>query len=322
MFSFLRPIRNEKRREKVAREIHENAIVDPAKYIIMGLAGVIVTLGLIIDSAAIVIGGMLIAPFLYPLLGISYSAVKGDNLLFRKTLVSILITIFFVVLFSFLVSLILPFETPGKEITSRSSANLIHLIVALAAGLVGALSVCWPRASSSLAGVLIAAALLPPLGIIGYGLAQADFLLSWNAFLLFFANAIAIVFMGILVLMYMGFHPPHFAQKEKFLRENIISSTVLLLIVAIPMTWALVRTINEETMERLVTKTLKDKLSSEIIIDEIESVVEKESISTKVTLYSPKELEARDKARIEVELEDAWGKDVELEIFEIIYNKR
>lgn len=320
--SLFRPIKNEKRRERVAKEIRENATVSPAKYVIMGLAGVIVTMGLIIDSSPVVIGGMLIAPFLYPLLGISYSAVKGDYQLFKSTLYSILITIFFVVVFSFLISLILPFETPGNEITSRSNANLIHLIVALAAGLVGALSVCWPKQSSSLAGVLVAAALLPPLGIIGYGLAQADISLALNAALIFVANAVAIVFMGTLVLMWMGFHPPHFAKKEKLLTENIIYSTILILVVAIPMTWALVKTINEETMERLVTKTIKDKLSNETIIDEVENNVSKEQISTKITLYSEREIDFLTKAEIEKSLEQKWGKDVQLEIFEILYNKR
>jgi len=317
-----RPLRTKKQRERAEEEIRSCAVLDATKYIIISFAGIIIILGLILDSVAIVIGGMLIAPLMHPFLGLSLGAVKGDYKLFRKTFISLVLALIFVVLFSFLISLILPFDVPGEQITARTQVNLIHLIVALAAGTIGALSIYWPKSGAGLAGVLVAAALLPPLCVIGYNLAGFDWVSSWNAFLLFLSNSIAIIFMGIIVFLLVGFKPPHLEKREKFFTENIIWSTLLLLIIAVPMTWALIKTIDNEKIERTLTNIISRDLSARTEISKVNFHQDGKKIISEVTVYTDKEITNEEMQKITNDASVTLEKTVELTIFEIIFNRR
>lgn len=316
------PLRTKEQRERAEEEIRDCAILNPTKYIIISFAGIIIVLGLLLDNAAIVIGGMLIAPLMHSFLGLSLGAVKGDYKLFRRTLFSLLSALFLVVLFSFVISLILPFDVPGEQITARTQVNLIHLIVALAAGTVGALSIYWPKSGAGLAGVLVAAALLPPLCVVGYSLAGFDWISSWSAFLLFLSNAVAIIFMGIIIFLLVGFKPPHLEKREKFFTENIIWSTLLLLIVAVPMTWALIRTIDSEKIERTLTNVVSRDLSARTEISKISFHQDGNKVISEVTVYTDKEITDSEMQKITNDASVSLEKTVELTIFEIIFNRR
>jgi len=314
-------LKSKERRKKVARQIKERSAPNAFFYSMMALSAIIVTLGLILNSVAMIIGAMLIAPFLYPLLALSLSATRGNIRLFKKALSVSLYAIIVIVFLSIIFSLIIPINEQSKDIFIYSSPNLIHLIAALAAGFVGALSVLWPKQSTAMAGALVAAALVPPLGVLGFALANGEPSLAWGSFLLFLTNFIAIVFAGTITLFLIGFRPAHKKESEKLFKENIIWSIVLLIIISLPLSWTLYRSVIKEKRENQLKNTVQELISPEVDLENVVFFEEKGKIIIKLTMFTPKLTDKEERIKIENKLESKFGKQIELEIKQIEMKK-
>ena len=146
---------------------------------LMVLSTVMAAAGLIQNSAAVVIGGMLVAPLMTPLLGIGMALVQGNPVLARLSLQSVTRGICVSILGGFLVGLCtLSFEEPTREMLARGGPGLLDLCVAFAAGLAAAYASSRPGLIAALPGVAIAAALVPPIATSGLALSIGDF--SWH----------------------------------------------------------------------------------------------------------------------------------------------
>ncbi|MEO8595441.1 MAG: DUF389 domain-containing protein [Candidatus Solibacter sp.] len=157
----------------------------------------IATLGLVLNSPAVVIGAMLISPLMGPILGAGLALASADLYLGIKSLLSILIGVATSILFSAALVWTLPFQTPTSEILARTQPNLLDLGVALFSGLAGSVVVCRKGEGggvTALPGVAIAVALMPPLCTVGFGVGSG---FAWpiisGAGLLFLTNLAAIV---------------------------------------------------------------------------------------------------------------------------------
>jgi len=245
------------RRRAFVRQVVEYAKPDKEFYILTGLSALIVTLGLAIDSGPVVIGAMLIAPLFWPIMSISLSVVTGSVRRFQEALISLGKAILLVVLLAFIVGLFSPLsQNPGQEILSRVDPNLIHLFIALLSGATGAFALIWPRLSSSLAGVLIATAFLPPLGVVGYSLASANLPAASGALLLFLTNLIVILFVSTVMLLVFGFRPSSESQEKKaLLTQDLRWSVILILLLAVPLTYSLMATARQDRHERAAERT-------------------------------------------------------------------
>lgn len=178
--------------------------------ILMVFATVIASMGVVADSTAVVVGAMLIAPLLTPLMGMALSLVMGwPNRLARSSLVA-LAGILVAIVLGFLIGLadftIIDTAT-NSQIVSRSSPTIVDLLIAVAAGGAGAYAWSRPDVSNSLPGVAVAIALVPPLTVIGISYSQGDWDSGNGALLLFATNAIAILIVGAGVFLLSGIAP-------------------------------------------------------------------------------------------------------------------
>ncbi len=170
----------------------------------LSLSVLIATFGILQDSTAVVIGAMLIAPLMTPILGAAGAVVNGRRRRLLSSLTLVLLGAGVSIFLAFAVGRWTPdliqVET-NSQIVSRVSPNLIDMGIALAAGAAGAFASVNRRAAGSIAGVAIAVALVPPLGVVGLTLEIGEFGLAGGAFLLFLANFIAILLAASLVFV-------------------------------------------------------------------------------------------------------------------------
>jgi uncharacterized hydrophobic protein (TIGR00271 family) len=157
----------------------------------------IAALGLARNSGAVVIGAMLVAPLMTPLVGMGFALVQGNVKLIRSALKSVILGFTVALAIGAVIGLMLRLFAPSFVISSqmmdRGSPNLLDLVVALASGVAAAYAMGRPNLISALPGVAIAAALVPPIATSGLALTLGDLRLSGGASLLFFTNIIAIV---------------------------------------------------------------------------------------------------------------------------------
>jgi uncharacterized hydrophobic protein (TIGR00271 family) len=176
------------------------------------LSAGIATLGLVLNSPAVVIGAMLISPLMGPILAAGLALAAADLYLGLKSLVNILLSVAVAVLFSAGLVWLLPFQWPTAEIVARTKPNLLDLGVALLSGLAGSIVVCRGGAGggvTALPGVAIAVALMPPLCTVGFGVGSgfARGIVS-GASLLFLTNLVAITASAFLVFFLVRMDAP------------------------------------------------------------------------------------------------------------------
>ena len=186
------------------------------------LSGAIATLGLVLNSTAVVIGAMLVAPLLGPLLGLSLALAVGDGRLFVQTAAAILLGATGIVLLAAALTWVLPFETVTDEIASRTRPTTLDLAIAVFSGLAGAVVTASreARLSASIPGVAVAVALVPPLGVAGFGLAVGKWAYVQGALLLFGANLAGIVLSGMLLFLLIGMNRAEVVKTARLWHES------------------------------------------------------------------------------------------------------
>lgn len=161
---------------------------------LISLSTLIAALGLVRDSGAVVIGAMLVAPLMTPLVAVGLALVQGNERLLKDGVKSVIFGFAVAVLIGLVVGV---FTAAGFAISpqmyARGGPNLLDLIVALASGVAAAYAMGRPHLVSALPGVAIAAALVPPIATAGLALPMGDWTLAGGAALLFFTNVVAIV---------------------------------------------------------------------------------------------------------------------------------
>ncbi len=187
----------------------------------------IATLGLISNSAAVIIGAMIVAPLMLPIRCLAFSALAGDEHSFRKAIKAIFVGTVLSIALAWLIGAVVSFPSFGSEILSRSQPTLIDLGIAVAAGAISGLTKVEPRISSSLAGTAIAVALMPPLCVVGLGLSQADWTLSSGAALLYITNLLGITLSCMLVFLAAGF--VSLRHGSKALKRTALFTSVLVI---------------------------------------------------------------------------------------------
>lgn len=176
---------------------------------LMALATGIASLGLIQDSAAVVIGAMLVAPLMTPLLGSGLALVQGNLSLMRTCLRAIVLGFLAALAIGTLMGFLAPLSTLTSEPASRGGPNLLDFGVAALSGIAASYCIARPGLSSAPAGVAIAAALVPPIATVGISLALQEWSNASGAALLFATNVVAIILASAL-----NFLPTAFAVRE------------------------------------------------------------------------------------------------------------
>lgn len=165
----------------------------------------IASFGLISNSAAVIIGAMIIAPLMLPLRGLAFAALGGSVELFRNSLISIGVGTGISVILAWLLGLLIGIPEFGSEVLSRTQPTLVDLGIAVTAGGVSGFAKVRPKISDALAGTAIAVALMPPICVVGLSLSQGDWQFSWGAFLLYLTNLLGITLACMIVFITTGY---------------------------------------------------------------------------------------------------------------------
>lgn len=173
-------------------------------WVLLALSGVIATAGVASDSTATVIGAMIVAPLMTPILGTAFSLVLADRSRMARSFLVVLGGVLLVVAIGYGAGLLEPLDTltdANAQVAGRVSPKLIDLIAALATGLVGAFALVRADIADTLPGVAISISLVPPLAVAGLTLEEGKTDQAWGALLLFATNLTAIIFTATLVLL-------------------------------------------------------------------------------------------------------------------------
>ena len=228
------------RRAEVQVQLRDSCTPDFDFFLLVVLSAVIATLGLLTNSAAVIIGAMLVAPLMSPIIGIGLASLTGDARLFRDAGVALGRGALFAILMAVLLAWsnrYLPFvtlqELPG-EIMSRTRPSPIDLTIALAGGMAAAFALALPSISAALPGVAIATALMPPLCTVGIGIALGRWDVAGGALLLFLTNAVTIAFAAMLVFFALGFATKREAGRRA--PRALLVSAGFTLVLLVPLT--------------------------------------------------------------------------------------
>ncbi|MDP3880738.1 MAG: TIGR00341 family protein [bacterium] len=197
-------------------EIIEKSKPSFVYYFLLSISALIITGGLLLSNSAIVIGGMMVAPVLSPIIAMALAITVGRKELLRHEAWYLLKSFVFLILAGFLLTII--FQGPPRDIFFESTmrAAVLYFIVAFCAGAAGTFAFAHKKTSDILPGIAVAVSLVPPLVLIGISLAALNFELTRFSFLVFILNTIGIIFGGIITFSFMKFH-----RAEKRVDEEI-----------------------------------------------------------------------------------------------------
>ncbi len=253
------------RRAVVQVQLRDSCTPDFDFFLLVVLSAVIATLGLLTNSAAVIIGAMLVAPLMSPIIGIGLASLTGDARLFRDSGVALVRGALLAILMAVFLAWgnrYLPFVTLQElpaEVLSRTRPSPIDLTIALAGGMAAAFALAMPSISAALPGVAIATALMPPLCTVGIGIAMGRWDVAGGALLLFLTNAVTIAFAGMLVFFALGFAPKREAGRR--VPRALAISAVFTLVLLVPLTFLSASFFRDATENRQIDAVVKEEVA-------------------------------------------------------------
>ena len=207
------------------------------------------SLGLNVNSTAVIIGAMLISPLMGPIMGVGLSVGLNDFELMKRSLKSFLITTLFSVTTATVFFLVSPVAEGQSELLARTSPTIYDVFIALFGGLAGVVALSTKEKGNVIPGVAIATALMPPLCTAGYGLASGNLIYFLGAFYLYFINSVFISLATFIGVRVMHFQRKEFVDKkrEKTVRKYIILIVVLTMCPAVYLTFGIIKSTFYET---------------------------------------------------------------------------
>jgi len=249
-------------RAEISKNIRHNSRPSTDFAVMITLAAAIAALGLLLNSPAVIIGAMLVAPLMSSILGMGMALVIGDARFFWTAFGTASRGVILAIVTGFIIGALTPGASTTPEILSRASPSVLDLVVALVSGAAAAYALCRRDVSAALVGVAIAAALAPPLAVIGIGLMLRQWWIAGGALLLFATNMIAIIGASSLAFFLFGFRPaPGDAGRTRVLRRGSQGVAALLLMVTIflaALTW---QSLAEMRLHREIEAALRAEAS-------------------------------------------------------------
>ncbi len=191
----------------------------------MLLSTLLATIGLYLNSASVIIGAMLLAPLMAPIVSLAMGLLRRDEWLSLESMKKAVVGVIIALMAASLISLLFPHKPVTSEMEARLNPTLLDLGVAIVAGIAGAYTKSFKEILQSLAGVAIAVALVPPLAVAGIGLGRLDFYFFAEAFLLFSTN-----FIGITLAAALTFRALGYSAAVKNMRGMVLIMVMLVLI--------------------------------------------------------------------------------------------
>lgn len=236
--------------------ISKNVEFKGANLWILIFAIFVASIGLNVNSTAVIIGAMLISPLMGPIMGIGLAAGINDFDLLKRSFRNLGVAVFISILTSTIYFYITPIHDAQSELLARTEPTVWDVLIALFGGLAGIIAGSRKEKSNAIPGVAIATALMPPLCTAGYGIATGNLFYFIGAFYLFFINSIFISLSTYLIVRFMKYPKKHFLdpKREKRVQTYITIVTLLTIIPSVWLAYGIVKkSVWEEQSRRFVS---------------------------------------------------------------------
>jgi len=268
---------------QVLERRHEDGAMSENYLFMIAMSGGIAILGLLLSSPAVVIGAMLLSPLMGPIMALGFALAIGDWDWLKQALRTLILgSVLAVMLCAFLVFLS-PIQTVTSEIAARTRPNLFDLFVALFSALAGAYAMI-RRREGAIVGVAIATALMPPLAVVGYGLATWNWTVFSGALFLFATNFITIALTAFAVAKLYGFRNALSARNTMFQNVALLAVFVAL---AVPLGLSLQQIAWETNAQRIVRSALRDQFDGRSQLDLLEIDFAAAPVDIHAVMFTP-----------------------------------
>lgn len=296
----------------VSRVVAESGWSGRYAFMTMMSAGIAV-LGLLLSSPAVVIGAMLISPLMSPILGLGFSLALFDFAEMRRSLTALAIGAVAAVAFTALIVVLSPLKAPTAEILARTRPNLFDLLVALFAALAGTFAIIRGR-GETIVGVAIATALMPPLAVVGFGLATWNMAVLGGSLALFVTNFLTIALSATIMARVYGFG--HYLSD----RQTWAQTTVLMLVfiaMSVPLAVSLGRIARETVAASQVRSFLTDSFGDKARVTQLDVDFDAEPLRVRSVVIAPR-AGARNSRALEKALAERLGRPVRLQLDQVL----
>lgn len=244
IFNFINLHNGEEKKDKVLENVTSNISFRGSNLWILACAIIIASIGLNVNSTAVIIGAMLISPLMGPIVGAGFALGTYNFALLKKSFKNLLIATVVSLLVSGFYFYISPFKDVQSELLARTAPNIYDVLIAFFGGLVGVIAITRVEKGNPIPGVAIATALMPPLCTAGFGLATFNFSYFIGAFYLYSINCFFICIATFLVVKYL--HYPSSIVDNKYEKRIRYSISLLILVMIIPSSYLAYNLYNEK----------------------------------------------------------------------------
>ena len=284
-------------------QLRENAKPRQTYVVLMILSTLLATFGLFSNSSPVIIGAMILAPLMSPIISLSMGVLRQDRSLIKSSTVTILVGLGVGYLFAIILTLITPLSDLNTEISARTNPNIIDLGIAVVSGVAGAYAHSKEQIAKTLAGVAIAVALVPPLAVSGIGIGWGNWSVFFGSFLLLLTNLTGMVLAGSLTFLLTGYSPFRLARK------GLLISGFIVLALSIPLGYGFVKIVQENQIIQSVNHYTVDGIEIKDV-----AVVKYNPLTLSIKVVSNNQLTEEEMDKIKTEIEAILDREVSLEI--------
>jgi uncharacterized hydrophobic protein (TIGR00271 family) len=283
--------------------LRENSRATNSYLVLMTLSTFIATLGLFGNSSPVIIGAMILAPLMSPIISLSMGVLRQDQRLILDSSKAIGMGMLLGYLCAIFLTWLTPLNISNEEIMARVRPNLLDLGVAVGSGVAGAYAHAKEEVAKTLAGVAIAVALVPPLAVSGIGLGWMDWSIFSGALLLLLTNFAGMIMAAALTFLFLGFSPFRLARRGIFISLLVVG------LVSLPLVLGFLEMVKEkDVIRKLDGYRMEDVVLRDIQVRQVKPL----RLSVKIVADSP--LNESQIKSIKQELEVLLEEEIELEV--------
>ena len=291
------------------KTLREGARPDASYLLLLIVSVLMATTGLFQNSAPTIIGAMILAPLMAPIISFSMGVMRFDSALIKRSATTLALSVFLALLTAAVLAWLLPFSHQTEQMTMRTHPTLLDLAVAILSGIAAAYGYINTKVGRSLAGVAIAVALVPPLSVAGIGLGWGHYPIFEGAFLLFLANFAGIIIAAGATFYLLGFTSWRYASSAFTLK------LLLLLAIAFPLWLSTQTLVKEEKIHRIFDSLKHTRIAGANVMVYLKQIYRADKkLYAEVLILLPQNFDDNGRHSIVKLIRDKVGKDVKLVI--------
>jgi len=287
-------------------KLREESMLTSTFVVLLILATVIATFGLFINSSSVIIGAMILAPLMLPIVSLSMGVLRDDITLSQNSIKTIVMGILVTISTAMIIAYFAPLREMTSEMMARLSPTILDMFVAIASGVAAAYVKNDSKISASLAGVAIAVALVPPLAVSGVGAGWGDWSMFLNALLLFATNLVGIIFAGALTFLMMGFAPIKVAKR------GIVIWAIISILIALPLYHSFVTMQEQSSIRKRLLHTVVEINSKKIYLSKIDYRLQGDKPLIRCEVIIDDKLTKEERVYLRSAISDIVGKPTEV----------